>query len=151
MKEFVLTQPYNSLEDMLNSGEVAVYKEELQQGNIEKYAIVSRIGNRYDLNGKKIEEFAKNPYLKKKEDAVRNVQTEVVETLAVEVYEEKKENKTMKYFEIETLIDKEVEKAVAEVTEKYEQEISLLKEEHSHELATAKYQVKAELIAKINS
>ena len=95
MKEFVLTQPYANLEEMLNSAEVDVYKEELEQGNIEKYAIVSRIGNRYDLNGKKIEDFVKNPYLKKKQDVVENVKIEIAETLSVE--EEKMEVKTMKY------------------------------------------------------
>ena len=84
MKEFVLTQPYSTVEEMVNSGEVAVYKEELQQGNIEKYAIVSRIGNRYDLNGKKIEDFVKNPYLKKKQDVVENVKIGIAETLSVE-------------------------------------------------------------------
>lgn len=149
MKEFVLTQPYNTLEEMLNSGEVAVYKEELQQGNIEKYAIVSRIGNRYDLNGKKIEDFVKNPYLKKKQDVVENVKIEIAETLSVE--EEKTEVKTMKYLEIEALIDKEIEKAVAEVNAKYEQELSALKEKHAQELATAKAEVKAELLAKLNA
>ena len=59
MKEFILTQPYTTIEEMVNSGELSVYKEELQQGNIEKYAIVSRIGNRYDIEGKKIELHAK--------------------------------------------------------------------------------------------
>ena len=149
MKEFVLTQPYSTVEEMVNSGEVAVYKEELQQGNIEKYAIVSRIGNRYDLNGKKIEDFVKNPYLKKKQDVVENVKIEIAETLSVE--EEKTEVKTMKYLEIEALIDKEIEKAVAEVNAKYEQELSALKEKHAQELATAKAEVKAELIAKLTA
>ena len=149
MKEFILTQPYNSIEEMLNSGEVAVYKEELQQGNIEKYAIVSRIGNRYDLNGKKIEDFVKNPYLKKKQDVVENVKIEIAETLSVE--EEKMEVKTMKYCEIEMFIDKEIEKAVAEIKEKHAQEIAVLKEKHAEELANAKYEAKAELIAKLNA
>ena len=67
MKEFVLTQSYATIDEMLHSGEVEVYKEELQQGNIEKYAIVSRIGNRYDLNGIKIDGFVDNPFSKKKE------------------------------------------------------------------------------------
>lgn len=149
MKEFVLTQPYSTVEEMLNSGEVAVYKEELQQGNIEKYAIVSRIGNRYDLNGKKIEDFVKNPYLKKKQDVVENVKIEIAETLSVE--EEKMEVKTMKYCEIEMFIDKEIEKAVAEIKEKHAQEIAVLKEKHAEELANAKYEAKAELIAKLNA
>lgn len=146
MKEFVLTQPYASLDEMLNSGEVAVYKEELQQGDIENYAIVSRIGNRYDLHGKKIEGFAKNPYLKKKEEnVVENVKTQAVKEDIV------KEKTDMKYLEIEKLIDAEVEKAVAEINEKYEKELALLKEAHAQELAKAKEEVKAELIAKINS
>lgn len=149
MKEFVLTQPYSTVEEMVNSGEVAVYKEELQQGNIEKYAIVSRIGNRYDLNGKKIEDFVKNPYLKKKQDVVENVKIEIAETLSVE--EEKMEVKTMKYCEIEMFIDKEIEKAVAEIKEKHAQEIAVLKEKHAEELANAKYEAKAELIAKLNA
>ena len=149
MKEFILTQPYNTLEEMLNSGEVAVYKEELEQGDIEKYAIVSRIGNRYDLNGKKIEDFVKNPYLKKKQDVVENVKIETAETLSVE--EQKTEVKTMKYCEIEMFIDKEIEKAVAEVEEKHAQEIAVLKEAHAQELANAKYEVKAELLAKLNA
>lgn len=150
MKEFILTQPYASLEEMLNSGEVAVYKEELEQGNIEKYAIVSRIGNRYDLNGKKIESFSKNPYLKKKEDVAKNVKIETAETLSDE--EEKiMEVKVMKYFEIEKLIDAEIEKAVAELNAKYEQELATLKEAHANELASAKEKVKAELLAKLNS
>ena len=67
MKEFVLTQPYNSLEEMLSSVEVNIYKEELEMSGVEKYAIVSRIGNRYDLNGNKIEDFADNPYFKKED------------------------------------------------------------------------------------
>ena len=149
MKEFVLTQPYASLDEMLNSAEVAVYKEELQQGNIEKYAIVSRIGNRYDLNGKKIEGFAENPYLKKKQDVVEDVKIETAEILSVN--EKKTEEDNMKYFEIEALIDKEIEKAVEEVNAKYEKELAELKATHEQELATAKAEVKAELLAKLNA
>lgn len=136
MKEFVLTQPYGNLEEMLNSGEVAVYKEELQQGNIEKYAIVSRIGNRYDLNGNKIENYAINPYCG-----------------SAEVKE------MVKYTEIEALIDKEVEKAVAEAVatleEKHKTEIEELKQQHANNLAELKNEirtvVKAEILAKLNS
>lgn len=143
MKEFVLTQPYGNLEEMLNSGEVAVYKEELQQGNIEKYAIVSRIGNRYDLNGNKIENYAINPYCG-----------------SAEVKE------MIKYTEIEALIDKEVEKAVANekalheeavatLEEKHKTEIEELKQQYANNLAEVKNEirtvVKAEILAKLNS
>ena len=51
MKEFVLTQPYLSVDEMISSGEVAVYKDELQNCGDELYAIVSRTGKRYDLFG----------------------------------------------------------------------------------------------------
>ena len=44
MKEFILSQPYNTLEEMLNSTEVCGYIEELKQCEIEQYAIISRIG-----------------------------------------------------------------------------------------------------------
>lgn len=150
MKEFILTQPYSNLEEMLNSGEVAVYKEELEQGNIEKYAIVSRIGNRYDLYGRKIEDYAKNPYFKKKEESV--VESAKIETVEEDfANKEKMEDEHMKYFEIEMLIDKEIEKAVEKVNEKYEQELTALKKTHEKELACVKDQVKAELLAKLNA
>lgn len=138
MKEFVLTQPYASLEEMLNSAEVAVYKEELQQGNIEKYAIVSRIGNRYDINGNKIEDFVDNPFVIPvvyKEITREDVFTEV----------------NMKYLDIEALIDKEIEKAVSEEKAKHQEEIALLNQNHALELEKAKSQVIAEVIAKLNS
>ena len=145
MKEFVLTQPYNSLDEMLNSGEVAVYKEELEQGDIEKYAIVSRIGNRYDLNGKKIESFSKNPFYKKKEEnVVEDAKTKIAE-------EDVKEINNMKFYEIEALIEQEIANAIADVKAKYEQEIAFLKEAHEKELENAKQQAKAELIEKLNS
>ena len=57
----------------------------------------------------------------------------------------------MKYCEIEMFIDKEIEKAVAEIKEKHAQEIAVLKEKHAEELANAKYEAKAELIAKLNA
>lgn len=136
MKEFVLTQPYASIDEMLNSGEVAVYKDELKQGDIEEYAIVSRIGNRYDLNGNRIEDCVKNPYLA------------VAET--VKEHKEIVEDKEMKYVEIETLIDNEIAKVVTELTAKHEQELAELKEKHAQELANAKYEVRAELLAKLN-
>lgn len=153
MKEFVLTQPYNSLEEMLNSGEVDVYRAELETGNIEKYAIVSRIGNRYDLNGNKIEDFVDNPFLVKEDIPVSYCEIaneDVVEEAGITV-EEMLEDKDMKYFEIEALIDKEVENAVAVAKAQHEQEIAQLKEEHAQELANAKAEVKAELLAKLNA
>lgn len=153
MKEFVLTQPYGSLYEMLNSGEVAVYKEELQQGNIEKYAIVSRIGNRYDVSGKKIEDFAINPYYKNLQKDDVFVFDEIRREDVIESVEKNKimEGTVVKYFEIEKLIDAEIEKAVLEVNEKYEKELAYLKEKHAQELANAKEQVKAELLAKLNA
>ena len=152
MKEFVLTQPYNSLEEMLNSGEVDVYRAELETGNIEKYAIVSRIGNRYDLNGNKIEDFVDNTFLVKEDIPVSYCEIaneDVVKEAGITV-EEMLEDKDMKYFEIEALIDKEVENAVAVAKAQYEQEIAQLKEEHAQELANAKAEVKAELLAKLS-
>lgn len=158
MKEFILTQPYATLEEMLNSAEVGIYKEELQQGNIEKYAIVSRIGNRYDLNGNKIEDFVYNPFLVKEDipvfTCVKITNKDVIEKAGTTV-EEFIGGKTMKYFEIEKLIDDEIEKAVAECNAKHEQEIAELKKVHEDELATAKANAKAEakeeLLAKLNS
>lgn len=151
MKEFVLTQPYGNLEEMLSSAEVAIYEEELQQGDIEKYAIVSRIGNRYDLKGKKIESYAKNPYFKKKEEiAVKDAKIEIAQDVPV-VKEKITEVNGMKYYEVETFIDKEIEKAVADVEYKHAQEIEKMKETHAKELAYVKEQVKAELLAKLNS
>jgi hypothetical protein len=152
MKEFVLTQPYASLEEMLNSAEVAIYKEELEQGFIEKYAIVSRIGNRYDLNGNKIEDFVDNPFLVKEDIPVSYCEItkeDVIEDAGVTV-EEFLGGKTMKYCEIEVLIDNEIDKAVSLVKLEHEQEIAKLKEEHAQELAKAKEEAKAELIAKLN-
>lgn len=158
MKEFVLTQSYGSIEEMLNSVEVAIYKEELQQGDIEKYAVVSRVGNRYDIDGNKIEDFVDNPFV------------EIVEKAplpyVVEAVEEKMEEKEMKYPEIEAFIDGVVEKQVEGVKLAYEeiiaklktqhaQEIAELKRVHEDELATAKENAKAEareeLLAKLNA
>lgn len=153
MFEFILTQPYANLEEMLNSAEVAVYKEDLQRGVYEKYAIVSRIGNRYDLEGNKIEGFVDNPFYKKQEiEVCEEAKTiPVVEAIKEKVLEEV----NMKYFEIEKLIDAEVEKAVAECKAKHEQEIVELKEFHKAELANvkanAKAEAKEELIAKLNA
>ena len=152
MKEFILTQPYATIEEMLNSGEVAVYKEELQQGNIEKYAIVSRIGNRYDLQGNKIEDFVDNPFLVKENIPVSYCEItneDVVEEAGITV-EEILEGKTMKYFEIEKLIDAEIEKAVANVKLQHEQDIAELKASHEIELMNIKAEVKAEILKKIN-
>ena len=153
MKEFVLTQPYNSLEEMLNSAEVEIYMEELQQGFIEKYAIVSRIGNRYDLNGNKIEDFVDNPFLKQEKIPVvceKITECDVIEEENINT-EEIIGEEIMKYFEIEKLIDVEIEKVVAEVKAQHNEEIAKLKEEHALELANAKEEAKAELLAKLNS
>lgn len=150
--EFILTQPYSSLEEMLNSDEVAIYKEELMLGNIEKYAIVSRIGNRYDLNGNKIEDFADNPFLTKEDKPVTYCEItneDVIEEAGVTI-EDILEGKNMKYFEIEKLIDAEVEKAVANIKLQHEQDIATLKASHEIELMNAKSQAKAELLAKLN-
>lgn len=149
MKEFILTQSYATIEDMLASGEVAVYLEELQQGNIEFYAIVSRIGNRYDIDGNKIDGFTPNPYCKsfvcEQQEAIQNV----VEPVAVGI-EEKKEEKEMNYPEIEALIDEIVKSAIEGVKLAHAEEIAKLKEQHAKELADAKEQAKVELIAKLN-
>lgn len=157
MKEFVLTQPYNSLDEMLNSGEVAVYKEELEQGNIEKYAIVSRIGNRYDLSGNKIEDFVYNPFFKKNvqfdveyltsEDVIEEANTTIEELLVVE--EKNMEEEEMKYPEIEQIIDKVVAEQVDGVKAIYEEKIAELKKENEQNIVIAKAEAKAELIAKL--
>ena len=149
MKEFVLTQPYSSLDEMVNSAEVGIYKEELQQGNIEKYAIVSRIGNRYDLEGNKVIEFAPNPFYRKGVEFVTAETTQ--EDVITAVKENIMEEEEMKYPEIETLIDEVVAKQVEGVKLAHEEEIAKLKEEHAQELANAKAEVKAELLAKLNA
>lgn len=158
MKEFILTQSYGSIEEMLNSVEVAIYKEELQQGNIEKYAVVSRVGNRYDIDGNKIEDFVDNPFVGTVEKAPL--------PYVVEAVEEKMEEKEMKYPEVEAFIDGVVEKQIEDVKRAYEEEITRLKVEHAQEiaelkrvhedeLATAKENAKAEareeLLAKLNA
>ena len=153
MKEFILTQPYASLEEMLNSAEVGIYKEELQQGNIEKYAIVSRIGNRYDINGIKIEDYTENPFFAKEDMSVSYCEItneDVVEEADITI-EEILEDKIMKYAEIEKLIDIEIEKAVNQVKEKYAYEIENITETHSLELSKMKDKIKEELILKLNS
>ena len=147
MKEFVLTQPYANLEEMLNSAEVDVYKEELEQGNIEKYAIVSRIGNRYDLAGNKIEGFADNPFIV---SYCKITVGDVIEEADMTV-EKILEGKTMKYDEIEKVIDNEIEKAIDNVKNEYKQVIASMKEAHAVEIKKVKEEVKAELIAKLNS
>ena len=169
MKEFILTQPYSNLEEMLNSAEVGIYKEELLQGNIEKYAIVSRIGNRYDLNGNKIEDFVDNPFLVKQEDApvsyCESINEDVVEEKGITA-EKKLEGEVMKYPEVEAFIDEVVAKQIegvkisykeeiAKIKAQHEQEVAELKRFHEDELATAKAnakaEAKAELLAKLNS
>lgn len=141
MKEFVLKKSYSTIDEMLKSEEVKAFVSELKQGNIDEYAIVSRIGNRYDLDGKKIAQYAPNPYFSIAEET----------SVVVEENKEQGEQNTMKYAEIEALIDKEIAKAIAEVNSKYEQELAELKEKHAQELANVKYEVRAELLAKLNS
>lgn len=132
MKEYILTQPYSNMEEMLNSAEVGIYKEELSNCTDEEYAIISRIGNRYDIFGNKIENYALNPFITKE---YKKEETEI----------------TMKYAEIETLIDNEISKAVAEVKNMYEQEIAKINEHHNEEMALVKENIKAEIIEMLNS
>lgn len=139
MKEFVLTQSYSTIGDMLRSEEVKAFVSELEKGEIAEYAIISRIGNRYDLDGNKIAQYAPNPYFS------------AAEVSSVTVEENKKQGEnTMKYAEIEALIDNEIAKAVAEVNARHEKELAELKEKYTAELENAKEAVKAEIIAKIN-
>lgn len=126
MKEYVLTQSYPTINDMIESGEVKVYIDELRCGDIDKYAIVSRIGNRYNINGEKIVDFVQNPFFA--EEAKKENIKEVTD---------------MKYSEIETLIDNEIAKAVEAAMIEKDNEIAEIK-------AAAKEQAKAELIAKLN-
>lgn len=158
MKEFVLTQPYASLDEMLNSAEVGIYAEELKEGNIEKYAIVSRIGNRYNLKGEKIEGFVENPFIQKSQENVIEETDYNVKEETIEIMEEK----TMKYPEIERVIDETVakqvegvklvyEEEIAKIKAQHEQEVAELKSTHEIELANAKAEAKAELIAKLNA
>ena len=138
MKDFVLTKPYSTIDEMLNSEEVTIFKEELKNGNFENYAIVSRTGKRYDLKGNKIDSFAKNPFFEQHEE------TTIIEKNQTE------EQKEMKYVDIESLIDKEVAKAVEETRIMYEKEIENLKLQHANELISIKDKVKAEILSKIN-
>ena len=138
MKDFVLTKPYSTIEDMLNSEEVTIFKEELKNGNFENYAIVSRTGKRYDLKGNKIDSFAKNPFFETQEE------TTTIEKNQTE------EQKEMKYLDIESLVDKEVAKAVEATRITYEKEIENLKLQHANELISIKDTVKAEILSKIN-
>lgn len=139
MKEFILKQSYASIDEMLQSEELKEFVNELKQGDVDEYAIVSRIGNRYDLDGKKIAKYADNPYF---------ATTEKI-AVVVEGNKEQGEN-SMKYTEIETLIDNEIAKVVSEITARHDQELAELKEKHAQELANAKYEVRAELLAKLN-
>ena len=138
MKDFVLTKPYSTIDDMLNSEEVTIFKEELKNGNFENYAIVSRTGKRYDLNGNKIDSFARNPFFETHEE------TTIIEKNQTE------EQPEMKYVDIESLIDKEVAKAVEATRIMYEKEIENLKLQHANELISIKDTVKAEILSKIN-
>ena len=140
MKEFVLTKSYRDLQEMINSSEMCAAKEELQQGVLKEYAVVSRIGNRYDIDGKRIEGFVVNPFYKE---------------------EKKVEVKDMKYERIEALIDTEIKTAVeqsevnhsqeiAQIKADYEKKIVELKEMYAAEVVNAKEKAKAELIEKLN-
>lgn len=142
MKEFVLTQPYLSVDEMVNSGEVAVYKDELQNCGEELYAIVSRTGKRYDLFGNKIDDFAQNPFLGKNENG------QIQDLIIIE--EKKVEDKEMKYSNIEALIDAEVANAIEQIKAEHAKEIENLKAEHAKEILTVHDAVKAELLAKIS-
>lgn len=139
MKDFVLTKPYSTIDEMLNSEEVTIFKEELKNGNFENYAIVSRTGKRYDLKGNKIDSFAKNPFFETQEEEKTIIEKNQTE-----------EQKEMKYLDIESLIDKEVAKAVEETRIMYEKEIENLKLQHANELISIKDKVKAEILSKIN-
>ena len=152
MKEFILTQSYATIEEMINSEEVAVIKEELNKRNIDLYAIVSHIGNRYNIYGEKINGgYAQNPYLLcQVQEDTQNVVEPVIEEI-------KEEETDMKYAEIEALIDAEIKKAVDNVKAEYELKISayendiaVREEEHKQALANAKAEAKAELLAKLN-
>lgn len=167
--EFFLTQSYSTLEEMLNSAEVGIYKEDLQRGTYEKYAIVSRIGNRYDLEGNKIEGFVDNPFIAKEDIPVFTCEKITNEDIVKEAgmtIEEFIGGKTMKYPEVEAFIDEVVakqiegvklayEEDIAKLKEQHEQEIAELKAIHEDELATAKANAKAEakeeLLAKLNN
>lgn len=140
MKEFTLKKSYETIEEMLNGDEAFEFLTELKKGDIDKYAIISRIGNRYDFNGNKIEDFSENPY-KKYNNA---------------------EDKNMKYLEIEKIIDNEIEKEIEKVKIQHAQEIAqikadhdreviALKEKHAADLVKSKDIAKAELLAKLNA
>ena len=159
MMEFILTQSYATLEEMLNSAEVDVYKEDLQRGTYEKYAIVSRIGNRYDLEGKKIEGFVDNPFYKTQRVEVCEEAKPI--PVVCEIEEKNMEETNMKYPEIEAFVDGVVEKQVEGVKLAYEEEISKIKAQHEQyidelkalhevELMNAKAKAKSELLAKLN-
>lgn len=139
MKEFVLTQSYSTIGDMLRSEEVKAFVSELEKGEIAEYAIISRIGNRYDLDGNKIAQYAPNPYA-----------TVCANNAPAETENKEQGEIEMKYAEIEALIDNEIAKAVAEVNARHEKELAELKEKYTAELENAKEAVKAEIIAKIN-
>lgn len=155
MKEFVLTKPYKTIDDMLNSDEVEIAKRELAQGIIKQYAIVSRKGNRYDLSGNKIENYVQNPFISTQCNCDNS------NFLKSFINIKKSEEKSMKYLDIEKIIDKEIENAVekaniqhtqeiAKLKADHEKEIISLKEKYAIEIVKAKDTAKAELIAKLN-
>ena len=51
MKEYVLTQSYPTINDMIESGEVKVYIDELKYGDIDKYAVALKSGGMLILSG----------------------------------------------------------------------------------------------------
>lgn len=153
MKEFILTQSYATIEEMINSDEMAIYIEELKTSKVEEYAIVSRTQKRYDINGNKIENFVKNPFIV--EEIAAN--EPVIEKNVLE------ENK-MKYCEVESAIDKVVYDIIKQTNAKcfeeiealkiaHENEISNLKEEYENQLInvkeSARTEAKAEILAKL--
>lgn len=151
MKEFMLTQSYISIGEMLNSGEMAVYQDELKEGNIDKYAIVSRIGNRYDINGNKIAGVVDNPFINVPAPVVEVVEEKKEIEEIEEIIEKVEVIDTMKYAEIEALIDAEINKAVEGIKAEYEQKLADLKFHHEREIAEVGAKVKAELLAKLNA
>lgn len=153
MKEYVLTKPYPNTASMINGDEVGKVIESLMVGDVRSYAIVSRIGNRYDLSGNRIDGFAENPFYKP---------TEELQVVEEPQQEQEREEHNMKYVEIEALIDAEVEKAVAQIKQKHDAEIAEINaqheaqvaeinERHATEIAEVRLNVRAELIAKLNA
>lgn len=130
MKEFQLTQSYATIREMLDSDEMAIYNDELMEGEIDEYAIISRIGNHYDIDGNKINGYVKNPYIKASPMSINDF---------------KEEAKTMKYTEIEKVIDEEIAKAIAEANVSRETMINEIRAEHENALNAVKIKHEEEL------